>query len=449
MDKSFKKQNSETCVKCGSLLTKTSKSFLITDHISKYIKDKISDQLDSERCYFDVTSCDPCQSKIQKLTRERDKLKDEIEKIEKNESLKEELQKKENKINSLKKNPSDQLGINEIKFIKKHQKWFYNEFSGNHLRKKMTNLDHLKESKPKNKGETSKESDSLLGEATKFVLVSKKQDKKFLVKQSKDSNQRNDHGIKELVTEKIMTDIASHFMKSAKCSLGFYRMQPVVYSTFFSYYGEKCKYEHEVYHGDDIFRKTVQNPPKVRSKQKNFYKLEKIEESILKYPENHKLDRSIGRELLSQFRLMLLVDSFIGNQDRHHQNWCFILKTLKEDKDKKELIFSPLFDTGRGLFWNSNIYEIITKYKKDREFKQYVDKSWPLFHIGDNLKANHFDVAKYIKEEDKSLFDSFQKRLHNFYIDKNIQSYSGLISPVRIVIIKKLLKCRKQILMGL
>lgn len=430
------------CEMCGSILQTANQSFTILDCISPYIREKLKDFSVDEKCNLKNNFCHICNSN---LTQDKSKLVKKKESLEQKKfssnikrekvSLEAEIELINSQINNilskLKANPSHSVK----KVIKRHQKWFYKEFSGEHLRKKVKHLDYL----TVEKGETR----SLLGEATKFSVISRNKDKRFLIKYSKDSGNRNNHGAKEIITEKIMTDIADYFMNSAKCSLIFYKNRLAIASKIFTYFGDKSKYIHRAIHGREIFEYSFETPPQKRKIQKTFYELDKIEESIIEYPKNHKgLEQCTGKHLLSQFRLMLLVDAFLGNQDRHHENWCFVLKTSKQGSFKK-LYFSPLFDTGRGLFWNENIYELIYKYRKTEEFNKYLFNSSPLFHLKDEENTNHFSVVKYVKYKDRRLFKAFKMKLEQFPVDEFFRSYIGLISPIRIVRMKKLLKCRR------
>ena len=402
------------CNTCGSSLKKSEQSFNILDLISLYIKEKLENFLIEEKCKFDDYFCSSCNSK---LRQKQNRLKKQISDLDKNKkknelqkNFKKEIKNDIEKISSkLKIKPSDVVR----RKVKKHQIWFYNEFSGDHLRKKLKNIDYLKEEK--------EETRSLLGEATKFSLISKYKDKKFLVKYSKDSRERNNHGAKEIITEKIMTDIAYFFINSAKCSLVFYKNRLAISSTIFTYFGNKSKYNYRAIHGNEIFEYSFESPPQKRKEQKKFYELEKIESSVKDYPKKYeKLKESNSKNLLSQFRLMLLVDAFLGNQDRHHENWCLVLKSPKNNRNSnlyKSLYFSPLFDTGRGLFWNENIYELIYKYVDQKELSNYIEESSPLFHLKGKENINHFDVVKYIKREDPYLFKKFKKRLQEFPIN--------------------------------
>ena len=427
------------CERCGKTSTLQQKSFTISEHVSKYIKKKlqINNQPLDEKCKLNSYSCSYCKKDSEKNKIQLEEEKKRLEQEGENEEEIKLVKKKIEDINTfLKQKPTE----SSTKSIKRHQKWFYNEFSGEHLRKKIKNLDYLKLRK--------KETRSLLGEATKFILISKQRDKKFLVKYSKDCGERNDHGAKEIITEKIMTDIANYFMNSATCSLCLYKNRLALRSTIFTYFGKNSKYSYRAIHGKEIFKySSIKSPPNKGKDQKEFYALEEIERSINEYPKQYKtLETEVAKKLILQFHLMLLVDAFLGNQDRHHENWCFILKGTKDQKIE-QIYFSPLFDTGRGLFWNINLYELIHEYSRADKMENYVQGSSPLFHLKDKININHFDVIKYIKKRDPALFQGFRSKLRRLNLDDFFGSYNQLISPIRIVRMKKLLKIRRHKIM--
>ena len=59
--------------------------------------------------------------------------------------------------------------------------------------------------------------------------------------------------------------------------------------------------------------------------------------------ENQKLIDT--KETKQKFWDMFVIDSLIGNTDRHNGNWGF-LKNIKDEK----LVFAPIYDCGSCLF---------------------------------------------------------------------------------------------------
>lgn len=66
------------------------------------------------------------------------------------------------------------------------------------------------------------------------------------------------------------------------------------------------------------------------------------------FPNNYK-------EIFIEFTNLILFDALIGNNDRHFYNWA-IIRSITGDH---EPVFSPVYDTARGLFWNDSEEKIL------------------------------------------------------------------------------------------
>ncbi len=423
------------CNRCEARVRHTKTNVLILDHVSSHIKDAIANYKFQEKVAIPNYSCLVCNDKFQK---ELKTLKIEREEVSKNEGSKEQLkiiEKKEKKIKE--KIKQNEISSSAVRIIRNHQKWLYLEFAGSHVLKKIKDKNHLKF--------LDKESESLLGEAEKFILRSR--DAKFLIKFPKETENRNNHGFKELVTEIIMTDIASCFTKAAKCWLVIYKDRISLCSTIFTFF-KNSKYDYRLIHGLEIFQDSgEETPPKHRKEQRQFYTIEKIEESIEKYLKKQSITLMKRKKNMDNFHLMLLVDCLLGHQDRHHENWGLVLK--KQSNETKDIYFTPLFDTGHGLFWNENIYELIFKYEDRKNLLKYVENSKPLLTVQNNLNESHFSVVQYIRKNNPVLFKHFVHRLNLLDIENLTKKYRNLISPIRIVRISQVLKIRKNKILGL
>ena len=103
--------------------------------------------------------------------------------------------------------------------------------------------------------------------------------------------------------------------------------------------------------------------------------------------------------ILNSFFHMLLFDAFTGNNDRHYYNWGVI----SHIKNKHKPYFSPIYDSARGLFWNKSDKNIISLHQElnnpnNKQFEKYVLSSVPKISIPNNSECNHFDLVKYLKE---------------------------------------------------
>lgn len=99
---------------------------------------------------------------------------------------------------------------------------------------------------------------------------------------------------------------------------------------------------------------------------------------------------------------MITFDALVGNNDRHFYNWGVI---DNKKKTHKPLKLAPIYDSARGLLWNFSDENIIATYKSHVEgsnkIKNYIEGACPRISIENNKEANHFDLIKYVKQENK------------------------------------------------
>lgn len=98
-----------------------------------------------------------------------------------------------------------------------------------------------------------------------------------------------------------------------------------------------------------------------------------------------------------EFIKLLVFDALIGNNDRHFYNWGII----RNIQGKEKPVFSPIYDTARGLFWNEHEEKLkAIYYDKNRLatfIKKYSDGSSPKVGWNGLKKLNHFDLVKNLK----------------------------------------------------
>lgn len=101
--------------------------------------------------------------------------------------------------------------------------------------------------------------------------------------------------------------------------------------------------------------------------------------------------------LILDFVKLLVFDALIGNNDRHFYNWGII----KNIKGKQKPVFSPIYDTARGLFWNDHEDKLKAIYNDKNRLatfiKKYSDSSSPKIGWDGYIKLNHFDLIKNLK----------------------------------------------------
>ncbi len=198
-------------------------------------------------------------------------------------------------------------------------------------------------------------------------------------------------------------------------------------------------------HGADLYagylndREFVEEIEK-KHKSSEFFTVEFTEETIKYFYPNE------CNELMLEFYKMLIFDAIIGNNDRHFYNWGII----QDIENNTKPIFSPIYDTARGLFWNTHDDIIDLKMKNpkdlDRFIKKYCNDSTP--KIGwDGTKISHFDLVQHLIELDQVRNCEL---IRNVCSNNNLQKlfqllddkFSLLFSSNRIELIKRTLKYR-------
>lgn len=157
----------------------------------------------------------------------------------------------------------------------------------------------------------------------------------------------------------------------------------------------------------------------------------------------------VYQELMLEFIKLLVFDALIGNNDRHFYNWGIIRDILGRCKP----VFSPIYDTARGLFWNDHedkLTEIYNnKSRLDTFIKKYAEASSPKIGWEGIGKINHFDLIEYIKTLPYAINC---ESLINICSDSTLNKINGLIdnefshlfSEIRRSLIKSCLKYRHQ-----
>ncbi len=98
-----------------------------------------------------------------------------------------------------------------------------------------------------------------------------------------------------------------------------------------------------------------------------------------------------------EFLKLAVLDAFIGNNDRHFYNWA-IVRNIKNDEKP---VFSPIYDTARGLFWNDSEKKIRDCYQNKNRLssfiKNYSENSYPKIGWEGAGKINHFELLDKLK----------------------------------------------------
>ena len=115
---------------------------------------------------------------------------------------------------------------------------------------------------------------------------------------------------------------------------------------------------------------------------------------------------------------MVTFDALVGNNDRHFYNWGVI---ASKKKTSKLPTFAPIYDSARGLLWNSSDERIVRIHNnKSRKIDNYINNACPRISIEENTGANHFELIDFLKrhnnEYHKIVVDLSSKQIENSII---------------------------------
>ncbi|MDQ3263098.1 MAG: HipA domain-containing protein [Myxococcota bacterium] len=153
--------------------------------------------------------------------------------------------------------------------------------------------------------------------------------------------------------------------------------------------------------------------------------------------------------LVDAFGRMLMFDALVGAQDRHPENWGVIESVVDPSAPRR---FAPLYDTARGLFWNSPDTQL-----PNHSIEKYAERAHPVFGCTESdsgKDVNHFRLAEYVLYEADPVARASAQQVLRAYSPGLIRRllkrrYSRIISPLRIAYIMDLLKVRHARLMAI
>ncbi len=197
----------------------------------------------------------------------------------------------------------------------------------------------------------------------------------------------------EAITEHLLNRIGEVFgFNMAESGLMWFGGQV----RFLSRYFLNRPYEQVLDHGADLYAGFLNDREFVEEIEKQHQSTEyftfQFTQTVFQY--FFKDDYDI---LMLEFIKLLVFDALIGNNDRHFYNWGII----RNIKGKQKPVFSPIYDTARGLFWNDHedkLREIY--YDKNRLhtfIKKYSDNSSPKIGWDGFKKPSHFELVEKLK----------------------------------------------------
>ncbi|MCD4794486.1 MAG: HipA domain-containing protein [Bacteroidales bacterium] len=215
---------------------------------------------------------------------------------------------------------------------------------------------------------------------------------------------------------------------------------------FLSKYFIKKTEEQTLEHGADLYAGYLHDRKFVEEVEQNklspsFFTVQFTKETLKSFFPND------AENLFNDFISLLVFDAFIGNNDRHFYNWGIIRNLLGKERP----VFSKIFDTARGLFWNYQEQKIIEifndKNRLESTIKKYSENCSPKTGWDDKSSINHFDLLENMKSVPVNLTKEqvqkfINKNTFNAVIELIEKEFSLLLSNERRTLIKKCLMYR-------
>ena len=197
----------------------------------------------------------------------------------------------------------------------------------------------------------------------------------------------------EAITEYLLNRIGEILdFNMAESGLGWFGGQ----IRFLSKYFLSRPYEQILDHGADLYSGYLNDRDFVEEIEKQHQSPEyftvQFTQTVLQYffPDDYET-------LMLEFIKLLVFDALIGNNDRHFYNWGII----RNVQGKQKPVFSPIYDTARGLFWNDHEDKLRLIYRDKSRLqlfiKKYSDNSSPKIGWDGYKKLTHFELVEKLK----------------------------------------------------
>lgn len=193
--------------------------------------------------------------------------------------------------------------------------------------------------------------------------------------------------------------------------------------------------------GDIAFVHAIQDNNKIDDQ--HYFNVQLVEEIFKKYFPDDKSN------LFESFIQMLIFDGLVGNNDRHSYNWG-VIKSIKVNEPFR---FAPIYDTARGLYWNSSEKEVkrilsfTDKNGQNSKIEKYVVSSRPKIGWDGDGSLSHIELLKRIYEtqtgiSNENFVNFVSKENLNKCLDVINKDFNRLFSEDRRLLISKCLTLR-------
>lgn len=245
----------------------------------------------------------------------------------------------------------------------------------------------------------------------------------------------------ESITEYLLNKLGCAFnMNMSESKIVFAGNQIRFLSKYFLNNDEELIHGAELYAGylgDKDFVEEIENKDLAR----DFFTLQFTQDAIkYAYPYHYE-------GIMEEFIKMILFDALVGNNDRHFYNWG-IIRHLERDHAPR---FAPIYDTARGLFWNSSDDKIFRKFRNKNELdlyiKKYAERSKPKIGWEGENNINHFNLVYNIHKHEfgiskSDIYDLFLQKRFKRLIEVVNRDFVELFSKQRRELITRCLNYR-------
>jgi hypothetical protein len=143
------------------------------------------------------------------------------------------------------------------------------------------------------------------------------------------------------------------------------------------------------------------------------------------------------RELIQSYVDMVVFDAFIGNMDRHHENWgiCVTEKfrkatlqpSLFNDQDlSNEIYLTPLFDHGSSLLFELSEKKLSQMLTDPDRIVRYNNKPYGFILTKEGKRGNVFDILQSYSQLSPE-WDEIVKKSVRRIVDTEFSAYEEVI----------------------
>lgn len=205
-------------------------------------------------------------------------------------------------------------------------------------------------------------------------------------------------------------------------------------------------------HGNEILTPIVPNYPTSATYKASHHTIDvvlrAIEEANLGFPIDWIVPNELGAPV-DLFVGYLLLDAWIGNGDRHHENWGFV-RNRAASALVETMYIAPTYDHASCLG-----RELSDERRQNRSAEAYVKKCLSAFYssVDDIKPLNTFDVFTQVRERYPKAADIWLNRLGNISLANTLEIFSRIpshrISPIAAGFAQKILELNQNRLLTL